>query len=58
MSNGLNEPLLIDGKSSVSVELKSDDKELLVHQITPVPGDKFDVNLIKMSPYCIVNNKK
>lgn len=59
LSKDQNEPLLIDGKSTVSVQVKSPTGgEVLLYQLTPVPRDRFDINLIKMSPYCIVNENK
>ena len=58
LSKDLNVPLLIDGKSMANVQLKSSNNELLVYQLAIVPKDKFDINLIKMTPYCIVNDRK
>ncbi|CAF0881627.1 unnamed protein product, partial [Brachionus calyciflorus] len=58
LSKDYNEPLQIDGRESATVTLRSLNKEILIHQITLVPKNKFDINYIKMSPYCIVKNSK
>ena len=62
LSNQVNEPLLIDAKESVKIQLTSssrgDNNELLIYQASLVPKEKFNINLIKMSPYCIVREKK
>jgi hypothetical protein len=61
LSNDFNEPLNIEAKdttAAANVILKAGGKEILVHQITAVPKDKFNTNYIKMAPYCTVKNKK
>lgn len=54
LSRDFNEPLQIEGQNSASVTLRSN-KEILVHRITLIQTNKFDLNYIKMSPYCIIS---
>jgi hypothetical protein len=58
LSSLVNQSLQIDGRSNVNVQLRTSNNEILVYQVTAVPKDKFDINFIKMSPYCIVEENK
>jgi hypothetical protein len=61
LSNDLEEPLVIDGKESANFVINSpfgSGRDILTYQLTLVPKEKFDINLIKMSPKCIVKNRK
>lgn len=56
-----NRPLIIDAADEATVSLKSlqrNDNQILIYSVSALPEHKYDVNYIKMSPRCIVNNKR
>ena len=59
LGKDLNKPLVIDGVKSADFILKSGSRngKLLINKLTLVPLSKFDVNMIKLAPYCIVKDK-
>ena len=62
LSKDFNEPLVLKGKTSADFKFSlqqgtSDGGQVLIYQVTLMPKDKFNVNHIKMAPYCIVKNK-
>jgi hypothetical protein len=63
LSNQLNEPLVIKGNSNIEIIFKSlapptSGSELMIYKATLVPKKDFNINHIKMAPYCIVKDKK
>jgi laminin alpha 3/5 len=63
LSKDFNEPLVIKGKNSADFKLSlqpsaGDNGQVMLYQVTLMPKEKFNVNHIKMAPYCIVKNKQ
>ncbi len=57
LSNGVNEPLIVDGNERASLRFDTtSDGEALIYRVIAVPKEKFDLNMIKMAPKCILRN--
>jgi hypothetical protein len=57
LSNVVNEPLIVNGNEKATLTFESSsDGEALIYRVVAIPKEKYDVNLIKMAPKCIMRN--